>query len=166
MSQQGRRKTKHLLDSQARNQFGTPGGEKSFLRGGSFLNHIQWFQNTSNRIFLWERKFFLGRLRPSWPVDSDTDLWTSIDHKKQTFSCVLYAHSQFLCSLVKFDLANHGLRQPVQPHTFNAQLPVFKETLAQPRFAVVNCSDVVVSVFHSPILTCSLIFLQLWTAVS
>jgi len=58
MYQQGRRKTKHLLDFQARNQFGTPGGEKSFLRGDSFLNHIQWFQNTSNTIFLWGRKFF------------------------------------------------------------------------------------------------------------
>jgi len=90
-----------------------------------------------------------------------TGLWTSIHHKKQTFSCVLYAHSQFLCSVVKFDLANQSLRQPVQPHTLNAQLLVFDETLAQPHFAVVNCSDVVVSVFHSPILTPSLIFLQL-----
>jgi len=79
------------------------------------------------------------------------DLWTSIHHKKQTFSCVLYAHSQFLCSLVKFDLANQGLRQPVQPHIFNTQLLVFDETLAQPYFAVANGSDVVVSVFHSPI---------------
>jgi len=33
MSQQGRRKAKRLLDFQTRNQFGTPGGEKSFLRG-------------------------------------------------------------------------------------------------------------------------------------
>ena len=90
-----------------------------------------------------------------------TDLWTSIHHKKQTFSGVLYAHSQFLCGLVKFDHANQGLRQPVQPHTFNAQLLVFDETLAQPHFAVVNCSDVVVRVFLSPILTPSLIFLQL-----
>ena len=37
MSQQGGRKTKRLLDFQARNQFGTPGEEKSFLRGDSFL---------------------------------------------------------------------------------------------------------------------------------
>ena len=156
MSQQGRSKTKRLLDFQARKQFGTPGGEKSFLRGDSFLNHIQWFQNTST-IFLWGRKFFQGRLRPLL----GKDLWTSIDHKKQTFSCVLYAHSQFLCILVKFDLAKQGLRQPVQPHTFNAQLLVFDDTLAQPHFAVVNCSDLVVSVFHSPILTPSVIFLQL-----
>jgi len=90
-----------------------------------------------------------------------TGLWTSIHHKKQTFSCVLYAHSEFLCTLEKFDLANQGLRQPVQPHTFNAQLLVFKETLAQPDCVVVNCSDVGMSVFHSPLLTRSPTFLQL-----
>jgi len=66
-----------------------------------------------------------------------------------------------LCSLAKFDLANQGVRQPVQPHTFNAQLLVFDETLVQPDFAVANCSDVVMSVFHSPVLTRSLIFLLL-----
>jgi len=66
-----------------------------------------------------------------------------------------------LCSLAKFDLANQGVRQPVQPHTFNAQLPVFDKTLAQPDFAVVNCSDVVMSVLHFPVLARSLIFLQL-----
>jgi len=53
------------------------------------------------------------------------------------------------------------VRQPVQLHTFNAQLPVFKETLVQPDFVVVNCSDVVMSVFHSPVLTRNLLFLQL-----
>jgi len=90
-----------------------------------------------------------------------TGLWTSIHHKKQTFSCVLNAHSQFLCSLAKFDPANRGVRQPVQRHTFNAQLLVFDETLAQHDFAVVNCSDVGMIVFHSPVLTRSLIFLQL-----
>ena len=66
MSQQGRRKTKHLLDFQARNQFGTPGGEKSFLRGDSVLNYIQWFENTSNTIFLWGRNFSRGGFAPSW----------------------------------------------------------------------------------------------------
>ena len=71
-----------------------------------------------------------------------------------------------MCSLAKFDHANQGVRQPVQPHTFTAQLLLFDETLAQPDFIVVNCSDVEMSVFHSPILTRSLIFLQLWTAVS
>ena len=87
----------------------------------------------------------------------DTGLWTSIHHKKQKLSCVLYPHSQFLCTLAKFDLANQGVRQPAQPHTSN-QLLVFDESLAQPDFAVVNCSDVVMSVFHSPVLTRSLIF--------
>ena len=41
-----------------------------------------------------------------------------------------------LSALAKFDLANQGVRQPVQLHTFNAQLPVFDETLAQPDFVV------------------------------
>jgi len=32
---------------------------------------------------------------------------------------------------------------PASPAAFSAQLPVFDETLAQPDFVVVNCSDVV-----------------------
>ena len=43
-----------------------------------------------------------------------------------------------LSTLAKFDLANQGVRQPVQLHTFNAHLPTFKETLVQPDFVVVN----------------------------
>jgi len=99
----------------------------------------------------------------SWGVFAPliTGLWTSIHHKKLKFSCVLYPQSQFLCSLAKFELANQGVRRPVQTYTFSAQLPAFDETLAQPDFAVVNCSDVVMSVFHSHVLTRSLIFLQL-----
>jgi len=53
-----------------------------------------------------------------------------------------------LCSLTRFDLPNRGVRQPVQLHTY-ARLFVFDETLAQPHFAVVNCSDAVMSVFYS-----------------
>jgi len=37
MSQQGKKKTKRLLDFQARNQLGTPGAAKSFLKGGQIL---------------------------------------------------------------------------------------------------------------------------------
>ena len=70
------------------------------------------------------------------------------------------ASPHLVTGLAKFDLANQGVRQPAQPHT-NSQLLVFDETLAQPDFAVVNCSDVVMSVFHSPVLTRSLIFLHL-----
>jgi len=40
MPQQGKR-TKRLLDFQARNQLGTPGGAKSFLREGHFVNYVQ-----------------------------------------------------------------------------------------------------------------------------
>jgi len=108
-------------------------------------------------------KIFLGEASPPSWVRTCGLLYIT---KKQTLSCVLYAHSQFFCSLVKFDLAKQVLRQPVQPHTFNAQLLVFDETLVRPDFEVLNCSDVVVSVFHSPILTPSLVFLQLRTAVS
>jgi len=82
--------------------------------------------------------------------------WASIKNKNQKFTCVLYAHSQFLCSLARFDLANRGVRQPVQPHTC-APLLVFDKTSAQPHFAVVNCSDAVMSVFYSPV-TRSLMF--------
>jgi len=46
-----------------------------------------------------------------------------------------------LCNLARFDHANWGVRQSVQPHTFNAPLLLFDETLAQPHFAVVNYSD-------------------------
>jgi len=81
------------------------------------------------------------------------------------FTCVLYAHSQFLCSLARFDLANRGVRQPVQPCT-HALLLVCDETLAQHHFAVVNCSDIVMSVFYSHAFTHSMIFLHVWTAVS
>ena len=112
------------------------------------------FPNTSNTFFLGSENFSRGGFVPLV-----TGLWTSIHHKKQTFSCVLYAHSQFLCNLAKFNLANQGVRQPVQPHTFNTQLLVFDEILAQLDFAVVNCSDVVMSVFHSPVLTRIPIFL-------
>jgi len=54
-----------------------------------------------------------------------------------------------LSALAKLDLANQSVRQPVQLHTvtFNAQLPVFDETSAQPDFVVVNYSDVVMNRF-------------------
>jgi len=41
MSQQGKKKTKSLLDFQARNQLGTPGGEELSKRGTNFLNYVQ-----------------------------------------------------------------------------------------------------------------------------
>jgi len=40
------------------------------------------------------------------------------------------------------------VRKPIQPHTFYARLLVFDESLAKPDFAVVNCSDVVMSLFY------------------
>jgi len=56
--------------------------------------------------------------------------------KKRKFPCVRYAQYQFLCGLARFDIANHGVRQPVQPHTFYSRLLVFDKTLAQHHFAV------------------------------
>jgi len=56
--------------------------------------------------------------------------WTSKHNKNSKFSCVLHAHSPFLCSFARFDLANRGVRQTVQPHTFYARRLVFDKTLA------------------------------------
>jgi len=66
MSEQGRRKTKRLLDFQARNQFGTPGGEKSFLRGDSFLKLCPMVSKYVQHKFPVGTKFFLGGFAPSW----------------------------------------------------------------------------------------------------
>ena len=77
---------------------------------------------------------------------------------KNTKTCF---ETMYLCSLARFDVVNWGVRQPVQPHFFYARLLVFDKTLAQPHFAVVNCSGELMSVFCSPVLTGSLIFLQL-----
>jgi len=66
-----------------------------------------------------------------------------------------------MCTLARFDLANRGVRQPVQSHAFYARLLVFDDTLTQPHLAVVNCSEAVMSVFYFPVLIRTLIFLQL-----
>jgi len=69
-----------------------------------------------------------------------------------------------LCNSARFELANLGVRQPVQLHTY-ARLLVFNETLAQPHFAVVNCSDAVMSVFSSPFPTRSQNFIVMNSCV-
>ena len=85
--------------------------------------------------------------------------------KNWKFSCVLHAHSQFLWSFARFDNANRGVRQPVQPHTFYARLLVFDKTSAASFCSckLLGRGDGFVLL---PVLTCSLIFLHLWTAVS
>ena len=65
------------------------------------------------------------------------------------FSWVLYAHSQFLCSLARFYLANSGVRQTAQSHTFSCSTALIRRDISEPHFAVVNCSDVVMSVLFS-----------------
>ena len=78
--------------------------------------------------------------------------------KNWKFSCVHFAHFQFLCSLTRFDFASRGVRQHVQLHTLYARLLVFDKTSAQPHFAGVNCSDAVTNMFYIPVFTRSLIF--------
>jgi len=118
--------------------------------GEKFFNICAIVSKYVQHIFPVGAKTFLRGIRP--PGYGPVDFQTS--QKPNIFLRTLSA-------LAKFDLANQGVRQPIQLHTFNAQLPVFKETLVQPDFAVVNCSDVVMSVFHSPVLTRNLLFLQL-----
>ena len=69
--------------------------------------------------------------------------------------------------LARLDLANRGARQPASPAAHScAPVLVIDKASVQPDFAVVNFSDVVMSVLYSPVSTCSLIFLQLRTVVS
>ena len=52
-----------------------------------------------------------------------------------------------------------------QPHTFRST--AIRRGILQPCvFAVVNCADVALNAFYSPVLTRCRIFLQLWTALS
>ena len=125
------------------------------MRGRFFKTMSNGFKIRPTQFSFGDENFSRGGFAPSW-VRTCGLLYIT---KNKRF-LVYFMHILNSC-LVKFDLANQGLHQPVQPLTFNAQLLVFDETLVQPDFAVVNCSDVVVSVFHSPILTPSLIFLQL-----
>jgi len=81
--------------------------------------------------------------------------------KTKVFLRTLCAFSILAYSLARSDFTDWNVRQPVQPHTFYAQLLVSDMTSAQPHFAVANCSDVVMSMFYFPVLTRSLICLQL-----
>jgi len=45
------------------------------------------------------------------------------------------------CVVQQDSILQTGVYSALQPHTFYARLRVFDKTLAQPRFAVVNCSD-------------------------
>ena len=141
MSQQGKRKTKRLLDFQARNQLGTPGRGEEFSKRRTNFKLCAIDSKYVQHIFPVGAKIFLRGVSPP-PGYGPFDFYTS--QKTNIFLGTLSA-------LAKFDHANQGVRQPVQLHTLNAQLLVFDETLAQPDFIVVNCSDVVVSVLHSPV---------------
>jgi len=74
--------------------------------------------------------------------------------KNEKTFCFPYAHSLFLCRL---QVSNC---QPWVSSILDAYL-LIDGTFAQPCiFAVVNCADVALSVFYSPILTRCRIFLQ------
>ena len=81
MSQQGRRKTKRLLDFQARNQFGTPGGEKSFLGGDSFFILCPMVSKYVQYNFPIVTKIFLGEAS-SPPGYGPVDFYTSQKSKR------------------------------------------------------------------------------------
>jgi len=125
MSQQGKRKTKRLLDFHARNQLGTPGGGKEFYKRGINFLLCEIVSKYVQHIFPVGAKIFLRGLRPPWLWACGLLYITKNKHFLRTLS-----------SLAKFDLANQGLCQPVQLHTFSTQLPVFDETLAQHVFVV------------------------------
>ena len=90
MSQQGKVKTKRLLDFQARNQLGTSGGEKSFQKEGQF------FETMSNSFIIRQNNFpvrtkmFLGEasLPPGY---GSVDFFTS--QKTNVFLHILCAFS-------------------------------------------------------------------------
>jgi len=73
-------------------------------------------------------------------------------------SCVVWQDSILQTGMWRF--------APASAAAHFARLLLFDKTSAQPDFSVVNCSDAVMGVFYSLVLTRSLIFLQLRTDVS
>ena len=56
------------MSNQARNQLGTPGVVKSFLRGAQILIICSIVFNYAQKIFPGGRKGLYGRLRPPFPL--------------------------------------------------------------------------------------------------
>jgi len=65
------------------------------------------------------------------------------------------------CVVLQDSILQTGVCASRSSHTFYARLLVFDKKSVQPHFAAVNCSDAMMSVFYSPVLMRSLIFLQL-----
>jgi len=75
--------------------------------------------------------------------------------KKRKVSCVLYAHSQLLCSLQILNCQSWESH----PRRIHFDRLLFVETFEQPCvFAVVNYADVALNAFYSPVLTPCRIF--------
>jgi len=80
--------------------------------------------------------------------------------KLKVFSRTLFAFSIHVY-FSKIRSCKPGCASASPVTRFYARLLVFGDTLSQPPFAVVNCSEGVMSVFYFPVLIRSLIFLQL-----
>jgi len=59
--------------------------------------------------------------------------------KTKVFLRTMCAFSILVYSLTRFDLADRGVRQPVQPRTFYARLFVFYKTYVQPAASFCSC---------------------------
>ena len=159
MSQQEKRKTKRLLDFQARNQLGTPGGgegAESFLKGEQIFELCEIVSKYVQHFFPVGAKTFLRGFCPPWLRACGLLYITKNKH--------------FLAYFILFS-KNRSRKPGSVPASPAANLQyltasIWQDLSAAWFFVVVNCSDVVMSVFNSPVLTRSLIFLQLWTAVS
>ena len=101
MSQQGKRKTKLLLDFQTRNQFGTPGGRRVLRRGQFFLTMCNNFKIRPTHFSCGGENVSKGGFASSGygPVDFYTSRKINI-------------FLRTLSVLAKFDLASQGVRQP------------------------------------------------------
>ena len=146
MPQQETRKTKSLLNFYTRNQGGEAPLDNFSPPWKNVLDINLKILDIVQKIWTPLGKLFAPPGVPGW---LRACLYIT---KNQKFSCVLYAHSQFLRSSARFDLSNRGVCQPVQSYFFYARLLEFDKTLAQPHFAVVNCSDALMSVFLLPCL--------------
>jgi len=109
--------------------------------------YLAWYNCTSSKTAVFNTDIFRHLIMSQQGKRKTMFAGLLYITKNWNFPCVLYAHSQFLRSLARFDLANRGVRQPVQPHIFHARLLLFDKTSAQHHFAVVNCSDAVMRVF-------------------
>ena len=122
--------------------------------------YVAYIVSTDNPVIMFI--FLICSLVLCWGNVSNSKVTWNL-HNYITFDHKMFGGTKGIMSPLS---KSWGDMSPTSPHKLGPGLLVFDETLAQPDFAVVNCSDVVVSVFHSPVSTRGLILLKLWTAVS